>query len=103
MTFDWSGRTIAAIAIDLDGTLLRTNRTFSKRSRAAVNAAITEGIAIIVATSRPVRSVRHFIGIELLNRISVVSMNGASAIGRGPLAGEHLFRLPGSVAKDIAE
>ena len=102
-TFDWSGRTIAAIAIDLDGTLLRTDRAFSKRSRAAVNAAIAEGIAVIVATSRPVRTVRHFIGVELLDRVSVVSMNGASAIGRGPLAGEHLFRLPGGAAKDIAE
>ncbi len=30
-------------------------------------------------------------------------MNGASAIGREPLAGEHLFRLPDGAAKGIAE
>ena len=64
---------------------------------------MTAGIAVIVATSRPVRTVRHFIGTELLDRLSIVSMNGASAIGREPLVGDHLFRLPDGAAKDIAE
>ena len=101
--FDWSGWPVDAIAIDLDGTLLRTDKTFSDRSRAAVDDAMAAGIAVIVATSRPVRTVRHFIGDELLDRVSVVQMNGASAIGRGPLTGEHLFRLPAGAADEISK
>jgi HAD superfamily hydrolase (TIGR01484 family) len=93
---------VDAIAIDLDGTLLQTDKNFSHRSRAAVDDAMAAGIAVIVATSRPVRTVRHFIGTELLDRVSIVQMNGASAIGRAPLTGGHLFRLPAGAADVIS-
>jgi HAD superfamily hydrolase (TIGR01484 family) len=93
---------VDAIAIDLDGTLLHADKLFSDRSRATVDDAMAAGIAVIVATSRPVRTVRHFIGTELLDRVSVVQMNGASAIGRGPLTGEHLFHLPDGAADEIS-
>ena len=46
------------IAIDLDGTLLRSDRTVSERSRAAVAAVREQGIEVIVATARSPRGAR---------------------------------------------
>jgi Cof subfamily protein (haloacid dehalogenase superfamily) len=48
----------ALVAIDLDGTLLRTDRTLSERSRAALAAVETAGIEVLLATARSPRSVR---------------------------------------------
>ncbi len=45
-------------AIDLDGTLLRTDGTVSTRSRAALEAAQAAGIDIVLVTARSPRSVR---------------------------------------------
>jgi len=45
-------------AIDLDGTLLRTDGTVSRRSRAALHAARDAGIDIVLVTARSPRSVR---------------------------------------------
>jgi hydroxymethylpyrimidine pyrophosphatase-like HAD family hydrolase len=43
-------------AIDLDGTLLRSDKTISERSRAAIAAAAAAGIEIVVVTARSPRS-----------------------------------------------
>jgi Cof subfamily protein (haloacid dehalogenase superfamily) len=45
-------------AIDLDGTLLRTDGTVSSRSRTALDAAQAAGIDIVLVTARSPRSVR---------------------------------------------
>jgi Cof subfamily protein (haloacid dehalogenase superfamily) len=42
-------------AIDLDGTLLRSDRTVSERSRAAIASACAAGIEVVVATARSPR------------------------------------------------
>ena len=42
-------------AIDLDGTLLRSDRSVSERSRAAIASARRAGIAVVVATARSPR------------------------------------------------
>jgi hypothetical protein len=43
-------------AIDLDGTLLRSDRAISARSRAAIAAARAAGIEVVVVTARSPRS-----------------------------------------------
>jgi HAD superfamily hydrolase (TIGR01484 family) len=45
-------------AIDLDGTLLRSDGTISRRTRAALAAAVEAGIAVVLVTARSPRSVR---------------------------------------------
>lgn len=50
------GRRLAAI--DLDGTLLRTDGTVSARSRAALHATRAAGIDVVLVTARSPRSVR---------------------------------------------
>ena len=46
-------------AVDLDGTLLRNDLTISERTRAAIRAATTAGVEVIVVTARSPRSVRE--------------------------------------------
>lgn len=49
--------TIALIATDLDGTLIRSDGTVSARTRSAIRAAHDAGIVIAFVTARPPRSV----------------------------------------------
>lgn len=66
-----------AIATDLDGTLLRTDRTVSARTRAAIDAAEDAGLLFVIATGRPPRWIPPV--IELVGeRGLVVCANGGS-------------------------
>ncbi|CAA9580929.1 MAG: Hydrolase, HAD superfamily [uncultured Thermomicrobiales bacterium] len=49
---------IRLIAIDLDGTLLRSDGTVSARTRAALTSVHTTGVATVIVTARPPRTVR---------------------------------------------
>jgi hydroxymethylpyrimidine pyrophosphatase-like HAD family hydrolase len=54
-------------AIDLDGTLLRSDGTISQRSRAAIRAARDAGIVVVIVTARgpaSVTDIAHDAGIE---------------------------------------
>jgi len=66
-----------AIATDLDGTLLRTDRSVSARTRDAVDAAEDAGILFIIATGRPPRWIPPVIE-QLGERGLVVCANGGS-------------------------
>lgn len=52
---------IKAIVLDLDGTLLGTDKSISPRNYRAVKACFDSGLHIIVATARPPRAVRQFL------------------------------------------
>lgn len=64
-------------AIDLDGTLLRSDRSVSPRSRAALAAARAAGIEIVVVTARSPRSVREIAADLRLGGLAVCA-NGAT-------------------------
>ncbi len=64
------------IAIDLDGTLLRSDRTVSDRSRAAVAAVQSLGIGVIVATARSPRGARDLAAAAGIGGIAICA-NGA--------------------------
>src|SRR5215211_319582 len=51
---------IRLIATDLDGTLLRSDRTVSRRTRTAMIAAQAAGITIVIATARNPITTKHF-------------------------------------------
>ena len=44
---------IKMIALDLDGTLLRSNETISARNREALSRAINRGVHVVIASGRP--------------------------------------------------
>jgi Cof subfamily protein (haloacid dehalogenase superfamily) len=66
-----------AIATDLDGTLLRSDRSISARTRAAVLGAEDAGMEFVIATGRPPRWIAPIVE-QLGDRGLVVCANGAA-------------------------
>ena len=48
---------IRLIALDLDGTLLTSEKTISPGDRAAVEEAIARGVVVVLVTGRPAQGV----------------------------------------------
>lgn len=96
-----SGEPIQMIALDLDGTLLRSDKSLSRRSRSAIAEAMKRGVRVVLASARPPRSVRdiyHQLGLDTLQ----INYNGA-LIHDQPKR-QHLYHrpLPASLARQIA-
>lgn len=90
-----------AIAIDLDGTLLNSQSLLSERNSRAIEKCLERGIPVIIVTSRPARSVRRLLGVEMMNRCSLVLQNGAIGIGVPPLSGRIKEKIPSQLARDV--
>jgi Cof subfamily protein (haloacid dehalogenase superfamily) len=90
--------TFRAIATDLDGTLLRSDRSVSPRTRAAILAAEDAGLAVVIATGRPPRWIAPVVD-ALGERGLVVCANGASVYD--PARHELVART--ELAADVAE
>ena len=68
---------IELIALDLDGTALRSDNTLSPRIAEAVEAAAEKGIEIVAASGRPYGSMpKDFLKLSGVNY--VISSNGAA-------------------------
>ena len=93
----------SAIAIDLDGTLLNSQKQLSERNRTAIEKCIERGIPIILNTGRSERATRRPIGDDLANACSLVMANGANARGSPPLSGFIREAISSEVAKNIVE
>ncbi|HIZ70182.1 MAG TPA: Cof-type HAD-IIB family hydrolase [Candidatus Atopostipes pullistercoris] len=52
---------IKLVAIDLDGTLLNSDRTLSEENRIAIKKAKEQGVHIVLCTGRPLRSMQHLL------------------------------------------
>lgn len=64
------------LALDLDGTLLTDDLRITERSRAAIRRARERGVAVMLASARPPRSMRRY-HQELELDTPVVAYNGA--------------------------
>jgi Cof subfamily protein (haloacid dehalogenase superfamily) len=84
---DFNPTTIRALAFDLDGTLLRQDKTLSHRTRRVLKICMDRGIQLIIATGRAVVSgelYRDMIGAAgpqvYYNGAEVVDMPGGTAV-----------------------
>ncbi len=68
-------RKISAVVIDLDGTLLRKDKTISERSRQALEKCRESGVAVVVASARPERVISCY--DELKAADALITLNGA--------------------------
>lgn len=68
---------IKAIVLDLDFTLLNRNKTVGQRTLDSLIEAHEQGYTLIIATSRPIRVVRGLVPAELLERTTLITLNGA--------------------------
>lgn len=67
------------IAVDMDGTLLREDKTISEETIKAINRAKAKGIKVVLATGRPLEGIERY--LEELNLVCkedyVLTYNGA--------------------------
>lgn len=91
---------IQLIAIDLDGTLLRDDKTISPRVRESIAEAMKRGIHVVLASARPPRTTRAFFE-QLSLQTPQVNYNGAlvwdqtaqRAIDHTPMLANGVHRL----------
>lgn len=79
------------VAIDLDGTLLTSDKRLSKRAVAAIAECTGRGVRVVLASARPPRSVREIYGILGLDTLQI-NYNGA--LIHDPPRGAHVFHQP---------
>jgi len=82
---------VKLIAIDIDGTLLRSDKRLSKRVIAAVRAAREQGVQVVLASARPPRSCRE---IYQLLELSTPTINYNGALIDDPLKRKPCFHRP---------
>jgi Cof subfamily protein (haloacid dehalogenase superfamily) len=73
---------IRLIALDIDGTLLRSDKTLSPRTREAIDRARASGVRVVLVTGRRYPSARR-VAQELGGDVLLVLHNGALVIERG--------------------
>ncbi len=91
------------VAIDMDGTLLKEDKTISERTKKAIQSAREKGVTVVLATGRPIEGVSRY--LEELNMYTehdyVLSYNGAliqktkskEAVAKVALKGKDLHYL----------
>ena len=74
------------LALDIDGTLLNSERVITPRTRAAVLAARAAGMVVVIATGRGPRSARTVVaGLGLGDPLVLVATQGATVWDNGQL------------------
>jgi len=93
---------IKLLAIDLDGTLLRSDKRLSVRNVKAIKAAVDAGVHVVIATARPPRSVRE---IHQTLGLDTITINYNGALIHEPATGDHLFHqpLPPGLSRKVVE
>lgn len=89
------------IALDLDGTLLTTEKTISERAEAAIAAHQKQGTHVVICTGRPPRSALNF--AKQINVKHSVNFNGAVIFDNHQSQVKKRFDMDGSEAKRVAE
>lgn len=67
---------ISLVGVDLDGTLLRNDKTISEDTKKAVKSAFERGITVVPVTGRPLCGIPQFI-LDMPEIRYVISTNGA--------------------------
>lgn len=89
---------IKMLVIDLDETLLHTDKTISAFSEEVLKKARAAGIRVVLATARPVRTVKYY--LTLIECDAVICHNGAVTIQDGERLGQR-YLVPISEAEKI--
>ncbi|MCC5827892.1 MAG: HAD family phosphatase [Phycisphaeraceae bacterium] len=82
---------IRLVAVDLDGTLLRSDKKLSYRVIRAVSSAKAKGVRVVLASARPPRSVRE---IYDLLRLDTLQINYNGAVIFDPVKEQILIHRP---------
>lgn len=93
---------VRMIALDLDGTLLCTDKTLGQRTKEALHAAHAKGVEIVLASGRMVSSIERVAALVELD-VCIISCNGAAVFGRKAAGRKLLFYEPlkAEVAREL--
>lgn len=92
--------TIRMIAVDLDGTLLRTDKTVSSYTVETLRKARARGIRLVFASARPIRTLRPYLTQVACD--AAICHNGAVTIMGGDICKER-WRIPFGEAARILQ
>lgn len=67
---------VRLLALDMDGTLLRTDNTISERNRAAVAACIERGVTVVLATGRMLPTIVPYLRLWPERTLWIAASNG---------------------------
>lgn len=67
------------IAIDMDGTLLKEDKTITTKTKETLNAARSLGVKIVLTTGRPIQGIKNYLNeLQLIGEGDyVIALNGA--------------------------
>src|SRR5580692_6660403 len=88
------------LAVDLDGTLLRSDGSVSARTRHALGRAVSAGLEVVMVTGRPARHVRQIEGADHLGDLAIC-LNGALVYDLERHAVVEETRVPAVVAGEL--
>lgn len=76
---DWRNNMFKLIALDMDGTLLKSDKTISIDTHKAIQNAKAKGVKVVLATGRPVKGIQKYLQeLDLLNNGDyAIAYNGA--------------------------
>jgi Cof subfamily protein (haloacid dehalogenase superfamily) len=99
-TIAFEDRRIILVAVDLDGTLLRSDKGLTRNTVNTVRAASQLGVKVVLATARPPRSAKKVYDLLGLDTLQI-NYNGAMIYD--PVKGKTIYHMPipGSLAKRI--
>ena len=90
------------VAFDLDGTLLRRDKTISPRNRAAVAGLVAKGVRVVLCTGRPPRTAQVFAEQLALVDLGIV-YNGGAVYNFAEDRALVRFDFPGEVARQAVQ
>jgi hypothetical protein len=88
------------VATDLDGTLLRTDETASRRTAAAIERTLEAGIPFVICTARPARWIRPLTPI-VGGRGTAICANGGVIFDIGSETVTDQYPIPCAVALEV--
>ncbi len=91
-----------AVVLDLDGTLLDSNKELSNRNKKSIEHLFKSQIPVIIATARPPRAVKHLLPPEVHSQAIMVYYNGAMIVSEQLGINRH-FSIDSKFASEIID
>ena len=85
------GSDVELLAVDIDGTLLRSDGQMTRANGDAIRAAVRAGVKVVIATARPPRGVKQIYDVLGLDTLTI-NYNGA--VIHEPRRNKNLLHMP---------
>lgn len=91
-----------AVVLDLDGTLLNSDKKVSERNLKSIKKLIKSQIPVIIATARPPRTIKYLLPEEIKSSVIMVYYNGAMIVSEQIGINQH-FPIDSNLSSEIID